>query len=425
MEEDVEEAPQSEDPEAGTEAEPEPEELAETIVPPRRSGSRTVNVISIAGVVIALLAAGAYYLFFLKPAVVARRQVATITAVEGTVKVKKGGTNDWVPGPVGLGLRNGDVVKTEKASGAQLTFSTGNVVKVRPDSVVLISEGEAAVAEEGTAWHVQSGQVNFQLKQNTEIITPTARTKAAANSSGNINVTDEGGTGVKIFQGSAQVATKQGQTITLAGNQAILVDAKGQAGPKIELPPPPGLVAPPIKAELPYVAPPLATAHLTWGEVKGAATYRVAMDYNVVQADLLLSAALDMPGIGETKHDTANLEPGRYFWRVAGVSKEGLEGDFSRVSSFSVIKALEPPPSPTDTAPKLSIDTPDVLASVVQVRGRTDPGASVTVDGHAIKVLADGSFSEFVKKGDKPFIVVKATGANGQVTELTQNVSAN
>src|SRR5215813_6863565 len=213
MEEDVEEAPQSDDPH--TEVEPEPEELAETVVTPRRSGSRAGNMISIAGVVIALLAAGAYYRFFFNPAVVARRQVATITAVEGTVKVKKGGTNDWVPGPVGLGLRNGDVVKTEKASGAQLTFTTGNVVKVRPDSVVLISEGEAAVAEEGTAWHVQSGQVNFQLKQNTEIITPTARTKASANSSGNINVTDEGGTGVKIFQGSAQVATKQGQNITL------------------------------------------------------------------------------------------------------------------------------------------------------------------------------------------------------------------
>jgi hypothetical protein len=407
------------------EPEPEPEEQ-EPVRPPRRSGSRSVNMMSTIGVVIALVAAGAYYYFFLKPAVVARRQVATVTAIEGTVKVKKGGTNEWVPAPVGFGLRNGDVVKTEKASGAQLTFSTGNVVKVRPDSVVLISEGEAAVAEEGTAWHVQSGQVNFQLKQNTEIITPTARTKAAANSSGNINVTDEGGTGVKIFQGSAQVATKQGQTITLAGNQAILVDSRGQAGPKIELPPPPALVAPVAKAELPYVAPPHATARLSWDVVRGASTYRVAMDYNVVQADLLLSAALDIPGIGDTKHETMSLEPGRYFWRVAGVSKEGLEGDFSKVSSFSVVKAVEPPPpSPTDTAPKLSVDAPDILSGVVQVRGRTDPGALVTVDGHTIKVLADGSFSEFLKKSDKPFIVVRATGANGQVTERTQNVTAN
>jgi hypothetical protein len=420
MEEDVEEAPESHEPQP--EVEPEPEE---PVVPPRRSPPRSVNLISTLGVIVALIAAGTYYFVFLKPAVVARRQVATITAVEGTVKVKKGGTNEWIPGPVGTGLRNGDVVKTEKASGAQLTFTTGNMVKVRPDSVVLIAEGEAALAEEGTAWHVQSGQVNFQLKQNTEIITPTARTKAAANSSGNINVTDEGGTGVKIFQGSAQVATKQGQTITLGGNQAILVDAKGQAGAKIELPPPPGLVAPAGKAELAYVAPPTATAHLSWQVVHGAATYRVAMDFNVVQADLLLSAALDMPGIPETSHDTANLEPGRYFWRVAGVSPEGLEGDFSKVSSFTVVKAPEATPPPADTAPKLSVDAPDILVNIVQVRGRTDPGASVTIDGHTIKVLADGSFSEFVKKGDKPFIVVRATGADGQVTELTQNVAAN
>src|SRR5262249_84079 len=146
--------------------------------------------------------------------------------------------------------------------------------------------------------------------------------------------------------------------------------AKGQAGPKIELPPPPGLVAPPGKAELPYVAPPTATAHLTWGEVKGATTYRVAMDYNVVQADLLLSAALDMPAISKPNQAPQNLGPGGYFGRVAGVRREGLEGDFSKVSSFSVIKPAEPAPSPTDTAPKLSMDTPDVLANVVQVRGR-------------------------------------------------------
>ena len=76
----------------------------------------------------------------------------------------------------------------------------------------------------------------------------------------------------------------------------------------------------------------------------GVETYRVAMDYNVTQANLLLSAALDAPGLTEPNHDLVGLDPGKYFWRVAGVNKEGFEGAFSRVSSFSVVKPEPTPP---------------------------------------------------------------------------------
>src|SRR6185503_11123154 len=102
---------------------------------------------------------------------------------------------------------------------------------------------------DATAWHIQSGQVSFELKRNMDIVTATARTRATANSAGNVNVTDDGGTGVKIFRGAAQVATNQGQTVDLRENQAVLVDGQGKAGPRIELPPPPKLIAPGAKAE--------------------------------------------------------------------------------------------------------------------------------------------------------------------------------
>src|SRR5207247_10166523 len=145
----------------------------------------------------------------------------------------------WVKGQPSQGLATGDVVQTDPRSGAEIVFCTGNVVRVRPDSVVLISEGEAAVADDATAWHVQSGQVNFELKKDTDIMTATARTRASANSTGNINVTEEGGTGVKIFRRSAQVETKQGETVTLSDNTAVVVDTRGEAGARRELSTPP------------------------------------------------------------------------------------------------------------------------------------------------------------------------------------------
>ncbi len=380
---------------------------------------------TVVGLVVALAAVAAYFLFFLKPPPPkGSGTVARLTTIEGDVRVKPVGRPDWTKGQPSQGLKTGDVVQTNPRSGAEITFFTGNVVRVRPDSVVLISEGEATVAEEATAWHVEAGQVNFELKKDTDIVTSTARTRASANSTGNINVTEDGGTGVKIFRGSAQVETKQGETVNLGDNQAVLVDPRGKAGARMELPPAPTLVAPPGKAELPYVPPPKATTRLQWEAVNGADTYRVAMDYNVQQADLLLSAALDQPGIAATAHDLQSLDPGKYFWRVAGVSKDGLEGDFSKVSLFSVLSPPQPEPSVAGP-PSLTVDAAAVLEGIVQVKGRTDPGVSVTVDGHEVKVLPDGSFSEFVKGNPREPVVVRATSAGGRFTEQKRTVSAN
>ena len=391
---------------------------------PARSSFGKKHFPTLLGLLIALVAIAIYLIFFVKPPPPSGpAAVARLTGVEGSVRVKPTGGNDWIKGHVSQPLMTGDVVQTDHSSGAEITFFTGNVVRVRPDSVVFISIGEAAVAEDATAWRIQSGQVNFELKKDTDIITATARTRASANSTGNIDVTEEGGTGVRIFRGSAQVATKQGETVTLTDNQAVVVDPRGKAGPKLVLPPTPNLVGPPGKAQLPFVPAPQVTTQLQWEVVRSAQTYRVVMDYNVRQADLLLSTALDQPGIASTAHELRGLDAGSYFWRVAGVSKEGLEGEFSKVSLFSVVKPSSPEPSPTG-GPALRVGAVAVLDGILQVKGRTDPGAAVTVDGHDVKVLPDGSFSEFVRLTEKEFVVVRATSANGEFTEQKRTAAA-
>ena len=55
--------------------------------------------------------------------------------------------------------------------------------------------------------------------------------------------------------------------------------------------------------------------------------------------------------------------------------------------------------------------------------GRTLAGATVTVDGTAVKVMADGSFSEYVKHSGPGQVVVRATGPDGQFTEQARAVA--
>ena len=370
---------------------------------------------------IALASIVAYWYFFVrKPVPRPGQQIARLTAVDGAVKLKPNATGG-LEGRAPRRTSSASATSSRPSRGPvrEISFNSGNVVTVRPDSVVYIGGS----AESSTAaWRVQSGRVNFSVAQEqTEIVTPTVKTTALQNAAGNIDVADTGETGVKIFRGQAEVETTQGQKITLGENQAVQVDAAGKAGARLDLPPPPVLVAPAVRAQLERVAPPGSSADLSWTDVANGATYHVAVDYNVTQANLLLSAALEEAGIKGTTHSLTGLEIGRYFWRVAAVNREGLEGAFSRTAFFSVIAPATPQPTPAPaTGPLLVLQAVEQVApGIVHVGGRTDPGGTVEVDGAALRVLPDGSFSEYLRHegGD---VLVRATSSGGAVTEQSR-----
>ncbi|HEY7921624.1 MAG TPA: hypothetical protein VII62_00495 [Vicinamibacteria bacterium] len=400
---------------------------ATEFVKPRRKPFHK-DPLSLIGWGIALASILAYWYFFVrKPVPKPGQQIARLTAVDGKVKVKPNAMDGWSDAPLATQLHVGDVVQTETRAGAEISFNSGSVVKVRSDSVVYIGgSAEASTA----AWRVQSGRVNFSVGgEATEIVTPTLKTTALENASGHIDVGEGGATGVKIFTGEARLETSQGQRLTLQQNQAVQVDAAGRAGDTMELPPPPTLIAPAAKARLLIAKPPDASAKLSWTDVKGGVTYHVALDYNVTQANLLLSAALEETGIQGTAHDLKGLNLGRYFWRVAAVNKAGLEGAFSRVSFFQVVEPEAPPlplatPTPAATAPTLVVQVADeVTPGIVHVGGRAPRGSTVTVNGTPVKMLPDGSFSEFVRHSGPGEVVVRATAADGQFVERARAVS--
>jgi hypothetical protein len=396
------------------------------VLPPRKARKPFYkDPLSILGWGIALAAVVSYWYYFVREHVPKPgEQVARITAVEGRVRVKPNEVEIWNDARLADLLHVGDVVQTEPRSGAAISFNAGSMVRVRPDSIVYLG-GSAELST--AAWRVESGRVNFTVgEQVTQIVTPTVRATAEQNSTGNIDVGEGGETGVKVYSGQASIETTQGQIITLGENEAVEVDAAGQAGDKQSLPPPPKLLSPTLKAILPFASPPEASAELTWEAVVNGDTYHVALDYNVVQAELLLSATLDEPGIRDTRHELQGLDPGRYFWRVAAVNEAGLEGAFSRVSFFSVETLPEPEVAvvePEPEGPRLTVAAiEDVGSGVLHVHGRAEPGATVTVDGYEIAVQADGSFSEYVQRTGRAEVTVQATGPDGELAEQARPV---
>ncbi len=351
---------------------------------------------------------------------------AHFTSIEGSVKVKAVGTFEWVTADKTIVLKKSDLVKTGPGAAAEIEFFDGTVVHVRPDSLITIEETseDPSTKQRKVAWHISSGEVQFNTARKNvpgssiEASTPTVRTIPGDQSRGGIKVAETGESDVKIYQGSGVVQTKTGQKSELAGGQGLKVDSSGLAGPKVTLPDVPALLAPPHQAEISYIDPTRATTLFAWKEVSGSPTYHFQIDYS----PYFNRPLIDRKGWKSTSMELRGLEPAKYYWRVAAVDKEDAEGAFSDFARFTVTRPATaqgdgPPPA-------LTIESIDVRGNLLQIKGRTEPGATITVNGQRVEAQGDGSFNEFITldKPGKQIITIRAVGINGGVNEQKRPV---
>jgi hypothetical protein len=127
---------------------------------------------------------------------------------------------------------------------------------------------------------------------------------------------------------------------------------------------------------------------------------------------------VDRGGIKDSSVELRGLDTGKYYWKVAAVGKDGAEGAYSEFARFAVARPQGasvkggPPPA-------LRIEALDLRTNILQVKGRTEPGATVTVNGQRVEVAGDGAFNEFItlEKPGRQTVVIRATSINGGVRE--------
>ena len=341
--------------------------------------------------------------------------------IEGRVEVKKAGTLEWIPATKRMVLNQDDRVRTFSGAGAVIHLTSGSVYRMRQDTLMTIEGGSV---DPGTKRQVvtaalQSGGVNFSTGgSSATIATPVSRTTAGQNAQGDVTVMQSGESVTKMFRGSATTESAKGGRVDLGANESVTVDATGQSGPKVALPGVPMLMAPPQHTEISYVNPAVVLTLLLW-KAPNATTYHVLVDYTTSFTRPLV----DQKGWKPSSMELRGLEVGRYYWKVAAVDANGLEGSFSEVSLFSITKTS--PGQGQDTSPpSLSLETLEPKSNILHVKGRTEPGAALTVNGQRVEVQSDGSFNEFVtlEKPGKQVVVIRATSIGGGVNEQKRPV---
>jgi hypothetical protein len=387
--------------------------------------------IAIAVVVLVAMGVGGLYYFFgggppppppeteaTRPSVTSAR----FQTIEGSVKVKAVGTVEWLVADTSMVLRKSDLVRTGPGGAAEIQFFDGTTVHVRPDSLITIEETseDPTTRRRKVAWFISSGEVNFKASRpnvpgsQTEASTPTTRTSFKEDAAGDIRVADSGQSDLKLFAGSAQVTTKSGDTVALVANRAVSVDEAGKAGPEQSLPPPPALRAPSHQAEITYPDPSRATTLLVWAPVPGAVGYHVMLDYS----PHFNRPLLDRTKYPDTSVELQGLDVGKFYWKVSAVGKESVEGPFSAFAKFTVTR---PPAAAAGSGPPPPLQVPALEArgNIVQVKGRTEPGANVTVNSQRVDVGDDGTFNEFItlptEKPGRQEVLIRSVGLNGGV----------
>ena len=354
---------------------------------------------------------------------VVTQPTAHFNAIEGTVKVKAVGTFEWVTADSSFALKKSDIVRTGPGSAAEIRFFDGTVVAVGADSLIMIeaSSADPVSRRAKVGWRVSNGTVDFKVPARSgsggeaEISTPTVTARADNAAAGAISVQQSGESDVRVYDGKVVASTKTGDTIPLVANQAFTVDASGRAGTPVTLPEVPELLAPANQSEVVYKDPTRALTLLAWKPVTGATTYHVLLDYN----PYFNRPLVDQTGIKDSSVEVRGLDIGKYYWQVAAVDKDGVTGAFSAFSRFAVARPSAGSAAAGGPPPVLVLESLDVRSNILQIKGRTEAGATVTVNGQRLDVQSDGSFNEFIQMGKagRQYVVIKAVGINGGATE--------
>lgn len=127
------------------------------------------------------------------------------------------------------------------------------------------------------------------------------------------------------------------------------------------------------------------------------------------------------------------LPPGVYFWRVRGISDQGIPGPFSNTFKFQITenagaKLAQLP----DGAPAEKVKGPpirnlevEVLGGMAIISGHTDANAAVNVNGVAAVMIDAGQFSavvNFTQRGEHNLRIIAADKETGGETVIERKV---
>jgi len=336
---------------------------------------------------------------------------ARFVNLDGRVEVKKVNSVQWVSADYQVTLDKGDLIRTSSEGMARISFADGTTYTVKGDTLVTVEENlvEQDRASK-VAVHISSGQVDLQTAswQNpgskAEVSFENAVASLRENSRAAVRSDpDTKEQQITVDAGSAEL-NRGGDHVDLGQYERASFPAGAPAGAiqKSQVLAPPQLVEPLNLQPIIVADPKRDPVHFSW---KAAATAKM-YDFEISTTTAFNHIVTEKKTAG-TNLDVSGLQPGDYFWRVRAIDDKSDVSDASESYKFTLVAQGK------EQDMLLEVDDTELQGNVVEVIGRTEPGAALIINGAAVAdIKPDGHFRYFTDPMTRGSHTIVITGQN-------------
>jgi hypothetical protein len=341
--------------------------------------------------------------------------VATITAkqarfvnLDGKVQVKKVNSVQWTTADYQLTLDKGDLIQTDSEGVARIAFADGTTYTVKGDTLVTVEENNVSMDKPTQVGvHISSGQVDLatgswevpgstaEVSFENAVASLRANSRAAVRSDPTTKEQE-----ITVDAGSAEF-NRGNEHLDIAQWQRVTFPTGGKTTTS-EVLAPPDLIEPLNLQAIIVADPKHDPIHFSWKQVATAKVY----DFQA-STTAMFNRVVAEKKVAATNVDVAGLDPGDYFWRVRAIDDQNKVSDAGDAHKFTLVAQGK------EQEMLLEVDNTELQGNVVEVIGRTEPGAALIVNGEQVAdIKPNGQFRYFTQpmsRGSHPIVI---TGQN-------------
>jgi len=347
-------------------------------------------------------------------------QQAHITALDGTVRIKKASSNTWVHADYSVPLEKGDVIQTSSEGMAKIVFNDGTNYTVKQDSLIVIEENSANERQQtNVAVTVNTGTVDLATGTYTQGSTSEVKMDGATTSFGPDSAArvskdpsskrDE----VLVTKGTG-VTERNGESTPLAAWEKVIYNPGAAHLEKVKEIGPPTPISPANMMPI-FISRESKPIEFSWTPMANAKGYRLQISQNPYFSSVMVDRKISSSNVL-----VSGLTEGPYYWMVRSFDAQDKESAESEKNRFTVIAKNE-----NSGALPLELDPFIQHGHVIELTGKTELGARIMVNGHEVPVVStDGRFHYFTPPlpTGETLITVTAQDAKGGVNTQQQKI---
>jgi hypothetical protein len=343
-------------------------------------------------------------------------QQAHITALDGTVRVKKANSNTWVAADYNVPLEKGDVVQTGPEGMAKVVFNDGTNYTVKQDSLIVIEENSANEKQQTTvAVAVTTGTVDlstgtYSQGSKSQVIVAGATASLGPESAAMVRNDPKTDKHEFLMKKGQSDVTRNGEVVRLADWEKVSFQADSPRMAKLKEIGSPTPISPANMMPI-FMSGSAKPVEFSWTPMKNAAGYRLRISRNPYFSSTVVDRKVDTADV-----IVSGLAEGAYYWLVQSFDTEGKESLESERNRFTII-----PKGKETAAMNLELESFVQHGHVIEVIGRTETGARVMVNGREVPIVnTDGSFHYFTPPMPDGESVLTITAQNSKGGVNTQ-----